>query len=130
MNNNLIKKFYVIAGVYDGILGLAFLMFPVKIFSYCEVTPPNHMAYVQFPAMLLIVFSGMFFKIASDPVKYRLFIPAGCGLKISYCSMAFYYQITSTIPSMWIPWAWIDLLFLILFILSWKQIGQLSSSTN
>ncbi len=124
MSEKNIKLFYVIAGLYDGILGLAFLLFPAQIFSFYKVEPPNHMAYVQFPAMLLIVFAGIFFRIAQNPVKNRDLILAGCGLKISYCSMAFWYSMTTGVPSMWMPWAWADLLFLALFILTWKSLTK------
>ena len=36
-----------------------------------EVTPPNHWAYVQFPAALLVIFGLMFVAIAQDPVANR-----------------------------------------------------------
>ena len=118
-----IKRFYILAGLYDGILGIAFLFFPVAIFAFYGIEPPNHMAYVQFPAMLLIVFAVMFFRVAANPVKNRELILYGCGLKISYCSMALWYGLTTGIPSMWIPWAWADVVFLLLFVLTWKSLG-------
>ena len=65
------------------------------------VEPPNHMAYVQFPALLLVLFAIMFYRIAMDPVRNRDLILYGCGLKISYCSLAFWYMFTTGIPSMW-----------------------------
>jgi hypothetical protein len=30
---------------------------------------------------------------------------------------------TTGIPSMWVPWAYADLVFLLLFFLSWKRIS-------
>lgn len=123
MNKKMLKSFYVIAGVYDGALGIAFFLFPAAIYTMYGVEPPNHLAYVQFPALLLIIFGAMFIKIAMDPVKNRDLILYGCALKVSYCGMVFGYQVTSTIPSMWIPWAWADLVFLALFIFTWKSLG-------
>ncbi|MDH3219214.1 MAG: hypothetical protein OEQ39_16255 [Gammaproteobacteria bacterium] len=122
MNDKLTKLLFIVAGLYDGILGIAFIFFPLAIFETYMVEPPNHIAYVQFPAMLLMVFAAMFFQIARDPVKNRGLILYGCGLKISYCSMVFWYQATSIIPDMWIPWAWIDLVFLLLFILAYRNL--------
>ena len=124
MNEKLIKPFYIISGLYDGVLGLAFLIAPGAILAMYAVDPPNHMAYVQFPALLLILFGIMFFRIAMDPVKNRDLILYGCGLKVSYCSMVFYYMSTTGVPAMWVPWAYADLVFLVLFIITWRGLGQ------
>lgn len=124
MSEKLIKPFYIISGLYDGVLGLAFLVAPAAIFAMYAVEPPNHMAYVQFPALLLILFGIMFFRIAMDPVKNRDLILYGCGLKVSYCSMVFYYMATTGVPAMWVPWAYADLVFLVLFVITWRGLGQ------
>jgi len=119
MQSKWTRVLFVVAALYEGVLGLAFLIFPAWVFSLHHVEPPNHLAYVQFPALLLLVFAVMFFRIAADPVARRELILYGCGLKVSYCAMTFWYQMTRGIPSMWIPWAWADLLFLVLFVLAW-----------
>jgi hypothetical protein len=124
MSEKLIKPFYIISGLYDAVLGVAFLIAPGAIFAMYEVTPPNHMAYVQFPALLLILFGIMFFRIAMDPVKNRDLILYGCGLKVSYCSMVFYYMSTTGVPQMWVPWAYADLVFLVLFVITWRDLGR------
>ena len=124
MTQKWIKPFYVLAALYDGVLGIAFIIAPGDIFAMFEVTPPNHMAYVQFPALLLILFGIMFYRIAMDPLKNRDLIFYGCGLKVAYCSMVFGYQFTSGVPAMWVPWAWADLVFLALFIVSWRSLNQ------
>lgn len=124
MNEKFIKPFFLIAALYDGVLGIAFVVAPAQIFSMYAIEPPNHVAYVQFPAMLLILFAIMFYRIAMDPVKNRDLILYGCGLKVSYCSLTFWYQLTTGVPAMWIPWAWADVVFLLLFIVSWRSLAQ------
>jgi len=124
MRSKWVRPLFIIAGFYDGILGLAFLIVPVQIFAMYEVTPPNHLAYIQFPALLLVVFAIMFFRIAADPVRRRELVLYGAGLKIAYCAPAFFYDITTEIPSMWMPWAWMDLAFLVLFALAWFALGS------
>ena len=130
MNEKFLKPFFLIAALYEGVLGIAFIIAPEKIFAMSAVEPPNHMAYVQFPALLLILFAIMFYRIAMDPVKNRELILYGCGLKISYCSLAFGYQFTTGVPSMWIPWAWADLVFLALFVASWRSLGPAATSAR
>ena len=88
------------------------------------VAPPYHMAFVQFPALLLILFAIMFYRVAMNPVGNREFILYGCGLKGSYCLLVLLHGLTSGISSMWIPWAWADLVFLALFALSWRRLNQ------
>ena len=122
MQTKWICVLFTVAGIYDGVLGLAFLLAPAWVFALHGVEPPTHVAYVQFPALLLMVFALMFFRIAGNPAGRRELIIYGCGLKVSYCSTVFYYQITRGIPSMWIPWAWADLGFLALFILAVRQL--------
>lgn len=123
MKQEWLKPFYLLAALYDGVLGIAFLFAAGKVFAMYGIEPPNHMAYVQFPAMLLILFAIMFYQIAMDPVKYRDLILYGCGLKVAYCSLAFWYMFTTGIPSMWVPFAYADLVFLVLFIVSWRSLG-------
>jgi hypothetical protein len=114
-----IRILFVLAGVYDGALGLAFLLYPAGVFEMHHVEPPNHLAYVRFPALLLLLFAIMFFRIAANPVARRELILYGCGLKISYCAIVFGYQAKGVIPFMWVPWAWADLVFLSLFLVAW-----------
>jgi hypothetical protein len=121
MKANWIKPLFIIAALYDGVLAIAFLFFASPLFQWFGVTPPNHLAYVKFPALLLLIFAAMFFRIATDPVKNRDLIPYGIALKIAYSGTAFWYQLTQGIPSMWIPWAWADLGFLVLFVIAWKS---------
>jgi hypothetical protein len=119
------KSLFVIAALYDGLLGLAFVFFPLTIFAYYGVEPPNHPAYVQFPALLLLIFAALFLRIASNPVKNYSLIPYGIALKASYAGLAFWYATTSGIPSMWIPWAWADFIFMIVFVFSWLHLRRL-----
>ena len=73
----LLKPFFILAALYDAILGIAFLFFSAAIFQAFGVTPPNHLAYVQFPALLLLVFAAMFYRVATDPVRNRELILYG-----------------------------------------------------
>ena len=121
-----IKPLFAIAGLYDALLGIAFLFFQGQIYQQFGVKTPNHPAYVQFGALLLLIFAAMFFRIARDPLGNRDLIFYGVGLKAAYSGTVFFYQLAGGVPFMWIPWAWADLLFLILFVVAWKSLGQAS----
>ena len=112
---NAIRPLFVLAALYDAILGLAFLFAPGAVFDRFGVTPPNHLGYVQFPAALLIVFAAMFAAVARDPAANRNLIPFGILLKVSYCGVVFGYWFTTGIPGMWKPFAVADVAFALLF---------------
>lgn len=112
---SLISCLYYASAAYDGVLGLAFLSFPLVIYSWFGTTPPNHVGYVHFPAALLIVFALMFVNIALNPLRYRILIPYGFLLKFSYCSVVFWHWFSAGIPDMWKPFALCDAVFAVLF---------------
>jgi len=127
MNTTVIKAIFYVSAVYDGFFGVMGLISPNLAFRIFEVTPPNHPGYVQFPAILLLIFGWMFFQLARDPVGKRDLLPFGIALKVGYSGLVFYYLLTTGIPAMWVPWAWIDLGFLVVFVMLWRQ---LSGSTQ
>lgn len=118
MNKKGIQILFVLAAIYDGLLGAAFLFASGFVFKWFQVTPPNHPGYVHFPAALLLVFGIMFLMIAKDPVKNRTLIPYGIMLKICYCGVVGFHWINAGIPNMWKPFCIMDLCFLALFMLA------------
>ena len=84
MSSFWVRVVFMIAAIYDGGLGLAFLFFGSDIFRIANVTPPNDLGYIQFPALLLVVFAVMFFHISRNPPKHRELMLYGAGLKASY----------------------------------------------
>lgn len=112
---SLISLLFYLAALYDGILGLAFLFLAPSIYNWYGIAPPNHYGYIHFPAALLIVFALLYFAVARNQIANRNLIPYGMLLKVSYCSVVFYYWFFETIPAMWKPFAIYDLIFLVLF---------------
>lgn len=123
-SRRLISALFVIAAIYDGVLGIAFTLAPGYPFELFGVIPPNHFGYVQFPALLLIVFGLMFVRIARDPATNRALIPYGMLLKASYCGTVFWYWATSGIPDMWKPFALADAVFFVLFWMAYASLAK------
>ena len=119
-----IPPFFVIAGLYDGLLGGFFLFAHEAVYRWQSVELPNHPGYVQFPAALLIVFGIMFLVIAKDPIRNRNLIPYGILLKASYCGTVGFYWFTTGLPDMWKPFCIADFCFMLLFIWAWKALGK------
>lgn len=126
MNVTLVRGLFLVAAIYDGVLGLIFLFKPGFAFELFEVIPPNHFGYVQFSAILLLIFAAMFLRVARDPMANRFIMLYGVALKAGYSGLVFYYMLTTGVPAMWVPWAWADLVFLILFLWGWYYTGRLT----
>lgn len=122
-----ITVLFIVAALYDGILGVVFILAGGSVFAWYNVTPPNHFGYVQFPGALLIVFALMFLAVARNPVANRNLIPYGIMLKISYCGVVFYHWLRTGIPNMWKPFAVFDLVFLVLFIWAYAALAKPSA---
>jgi hypothetical protein len=119
-----ISPLFVVAALYDGVLGLTFVLAPGLPFRLFEVTPPNHMGYVQFPAALLLIFGLMLAAVARNPIANRNLIPYGILLKVAYCSVVGRYWIAGGLPGMWKPFAIIDLVMGLLFIWAYSATGR------
>jgi len=121
MNRALTRILFAIAGLYDSLLGAAFLFFSDSLFDALKVTPPNHPGYIRFPALMLIIFAALFFQIAADPVRNRGLIWYGVALKASYSGVVFWYHTHGGVPYFWVTFAWFDLAFLILFLMALRK---------
>lgn len=119
-----IKPLFLVAALYDGLLGLAFLTVPLRIYAWMNVPPPNHPGYIQFPAAMLIIFGYAFWLVARDPVRRRDIIWLGCMLKIAYCAVVFAHAASAGgIPTIWTIFAVADLLFLFAFIAALRTLA-------
>jgi hypothetical protein len=125
--NKLIPILFFVAAAYDAVLGVVFLLAPGFAFELFDVVPPNHVGYVQFPALLLLIFALIFSRIAMDPVANRSLIPYGMLLKVSYCGVVFWHWFATDIPWMWKPFAILDLVFLALFWMAYARVNRASS---
>ncbi len=128
MHRQFIKTLFVTGALYDGLLGLAFIISPLTFFTQFSVTPPNHIGYVQFPAALLVIFAIMFVNIARFPERNRNLIPYGILLKVSYCIVVFWYWFSEGLPNLWKPFAVVDAGFAVLFFWAYIVIGRIKAS--
>ena len=123
-----IRLFYVVASAYDGLLGLAFLVFAARIYSHFGITPPNHWGYIHFPAGVLMIFGLMFLMIALHPIENRNLITYGILLKLCYAGTVGWHWYYGGIPTMWKYFAFADLVFAVLFF--WSMVRLEAAATE
>ena len=116
-----IRLLFATAGVYDVVIGLAFLVFGPQLFDALGTPPPNHWGYVQFGSLMLVIFGTMFFAVAYDPAANRNLILYGMMLKLSYTALVVYYWLGPDCPLMFKPFAIIDAIMFVLFLLAYAK---------
>jgi hypothetical protein len=118
-----LRALFIGAALYDGVLGVAFLVAAPSLFARFGIPPLEHYGYVHFAAALLVVFALMFLAIARDPRGNRNLIPFGALLKVSYCSVVAFHWLAGGIADVWKPFAFVDFGFLALFLWAYRATG-------
>jgi hypothetical protein len=118
MKREWIRPLFVVAGLYDFLLGVVFALAWRSMYTRFNVTFPNHPGYVMVPALLIAIFGVGFWFVAQAPERNRDIIKLGILLKLAYAVPVLMYHFQGRIPPMWVPFAWIDLAFMVTFILA------------
>jgi hypothetical protein len=116
-----IRWLFAFAGLYDFLIGGVFLFFGPELFDATGVPHPNHWGYIQFGALMLVVFGIMFFAVAYDPMANRNLMPYGMLLKISYTGLVAYYWAKTDLPMLFKPFAFIDAVMFVLFLVAYSK---------
>ena len=124
MNPRWIKAVFFASGVYDFGLGLLFLLFGLAIYRHVGIAPPNHHFYIQFPALLMMIFGVMFFEVGRNPEGGRNLMLYGAALKASFSALILWHAMRHAMPSFWVPFGWIDAAFLVLFLAAWNATAR------
>jgi hypothetical protein len=116
MRREWIRPLFVVAALYDFVLGAAFLLAWPAIYARFGIAPPNHAGYIQFGAAVIAIFGIGFWFVSRAPERNRDLIKLGVLLKLAYSATVLAYWVQGAIPAMWVPFAWIDLAFMLAFI--------------
>lgn len=112
------RPFFLIAGLYDALLGLAFLFFGEDILDWVGMDLPPHIAYIQLAAVFILVQGLSYLLVFTHPTRYLGVVMIGVVYKVAYSGLALWYLVIGELPSaFFIPWALIDVVFLIGFLL-------------
>ena len=126
----MLRLLFLVAGLYDILIGLAFLFFGAALLEWAGIPLPNHMAYLQFAALELLIFGAMFLAVSRDPFGNRNLIVYGLMLKVSYVGLAGYYWTKDECPLLFQPFAVIDALMFVLFLLAYLGRGDRTTAPS
>ena len=113
-----VRPLFVFAALYDIGLGLGFMLGFEPIFHRFGVQLPNHDAYVQLPAAMIVTFGLGFAMVSRDPARHRGIITLGVLMKLSFAGVVLAHRFFGEIPGMWVPFAVCDLLFMLAFLVA------------
>jgi hypothetical protein len=113
-----VRVLYAVAALYEGLLGLTFIVAAPQVFQLVGITPPNHFGYVHFPAGILVIFGFMFLQIARRPVENHGLVLYGFLLKFCYVATVGWHWYFGDVPAIWKWFAGADALFALLFLWS------------
>jgi len=119
---------FLVAGLYDVLLGLAFLAAGTQILEAISMELPPHVSYVHLSAIFILVQGISYLIVWRSPLQNVGLVWVGVLYKASYVGLAAWYLITNQMPSMFfVPWAVADAAFLIVFLRFIQTAGRRSA---
>lgn len=119
------RWFFLIAAVYDIALGFAFLVAGEAILEAIGMDLPPHIAYIQLAAIFIVVQGFSYLLVWRDPWANVGIVWVGVAYKAAYSALAVWYLVIGQLPStFFIPWAIVDVGFLIGFLLFIREAGR------
>jgi hypothetical protein len=77
---------------------------------------------VQFAALLVAVFGLMFLAVAARPRANRNLVPYGVLLKLGYVGVIGYHWASGGVPALFLPFAVLDAVMLVLFVAAYRAL--------
>lgn len=112
----------LVAAIYDGLLGLAFLFLAGPIFSMLGIALVADPVYVQLAAGLIAIMGLGFYFAWRDPLINRDIVLLGVVFKAFYVLLAVYAQLRGEVPhGVFVLFAAIDAVFFVLFLLMVRE---------
>ena len=123
MERGYYKKLYLVAALYDLILGFGFLLFYKTIYKVLGMNLPENPAYLSLCAIMIGIYGILLFMIYKNPEKSRNMIIYAILIKFAFVVVVLYYWLLVGSGYVDVPFriiAGIDLVFGFLFLNSLK----------
>ncbi len=114
--DSLFRKIFLIAAIYDFILGIAFFFFYEQIFNYFSITIPVYPMYLQMAAAFVIAMGVGYYYIYTNIYRNIDLVKLGVVYKLFYSGLTGYFYFAGLANVIFFWFAVFDLVFLALFI--------------
>ena len=111
------KGLFLTAAIYDFILGIVFLFFYKPLFRSLSIPLPINPAYLSLSAAFVFVIGLGYYFVYRNIYANRDLAKIGAIYKFAYVVVGLYYLLINSVPHMiFMVFAGIDVIFLVLFI--------------
>lgn len=118
------ETFFLVAALYDVVLGIAFFWFAGPIYAMLGVALPSSMSYIHLSAGFVFVQGVGYWFVYRDMVRNVDIVKLGVIYKAVYSLVALYYLMIGELPDAVFAWlAAADVLFLIGFVRFLQVVG-------
>ncbi|MFQ6674870.1 MAG: hypothetical protein ACE5LH_00850 [Fidelibacterota bacterium] len=112
------KGMFMVAALYDFILGIAFFFFYRSIYSLFNIPLPDQPAYLHTAAAFVFTQGLLYYFVYLDLERNFDIVKVGIVYKLVYTGVTFYYWAIGQLPhAMFALFGFLDLIFVILFLL-------------
>lgn len=112
------RTFFLIAALYDMILGAAFFLLYGPLFDMLGMALPNNTSYIHLTAAYVFVQGLGYWFVYQDPPGNRGIVKVGAVYKFAFSALALYYAaIGQLLHPVFLAFGLLDLLFLIGFVM-------------
>ncbi len=116
-NEKSYKTLFLIAALYDFILGLVFFIFlPFFFENIFKMPVPNYPAFYQAAAAFVFVMGVGFYYVYLNMYRNIDIVKLGIVFKLVYTVLAFYYVFVKNMPWIFSLFGVLDLIFIVFFI--------------
>lgn len=110
------KNLFLIAAVYDFVLGILFFFFYKSILNYFNIPVPEIPAYLQMCAAFVIAIGMGYYFVYKNLYKNIDLVKLGIVYKFAYSFVVIYFYLTGLDYLIFLILAICDIIFMILFI--------------
>ncbi len=112
------KTFFLVAALYDLVLGAAFFFLYGPLFETLNIALPNNISYIHLTAAFVFVQGVGYWFVFGDPDGNRGIVKTGVIYKIAFAGLSFYYwAIGDLLHPVFLVFGAMDILFLAGFVM-------------
>ena len=124
-NENFFRNLFLVAALYDFILGLAFFFLWQPIFDNVLKLPhPNYLGFYQAAAAFVFNMGIGFYFVYRNMYRNIDIVRLGIIFKIFYSGIAFYWVLAANMPGVFAGFGLVDLIFIILFVIFLRAVNR------
>jgi hypothetical protein len=110
------RSFFLVAAIYDLVLGAVFFVFYGPMYEVLGIALPNNIAYIHLTAAFVFVQGVGYWIVYRDPPANHGIVLLGIAYKFAFSALAFYYfAIGDLLHPVFLVFGILDVFFLVGF---------------